>query len=96
MDLIEKYIGEATMVPPGLSTKYTSYKEKFPSGRKQYTPGDIIKIIKANKKFQGKQGRVVTNLSYPGKKEYNIEVDVDGKKVVLKNTEVELVKARRI
>lgn len=96
MNLIDKYLGEATMVPPGLSTKYTSYKEKFPSGRKQYTPGDIIRIIKANKKYQGKQGKVITNLSYPNKKEYHIEVDVDGKKVVLKNTEVELVKAMRI
>jgi ribosomal protein L21E len=81
MDLIDKYLGEKTV---------------FPSGRKQYTPGDIIKVIKANKKYQGKTGKVVTNLSYPGKKEYQIEVEVDGKKIVLRNTEVEMVKARRI
>ena len=79
--LIEKYLGEGN---------------GFPSGRTQYTPGDVVEIIgKVNKKYQGKQGKVVTNLSYPGKKEYNVEVDVDGKKLVLRNTEVKLIKARR-
>ena len=81
MDLIEKYIGEG---------------KGFPSGRTQYTPDDIIKVIKGNKKYQGKSGKVVTNLSYPGKKEYHVEVEVDGKRIVLKNTEVEMVKARKL
>lgn len=78
MDLIDKYLGE---------------KNKFPSGRKQYTPGDEIKVI-GNKKYMGKRGTVSKNLSYPGKKEYHIEIDVKGKKIVLKNTEVEMVKAK--
>lgn len=83
MDLIEKYIGE---------------KAFFPKGRSAYTPGDIVKITgNVNKKYKGKQGEVVANMMYPGKeKEYHIEVDVNGKRVVVKNTEVELVKPRSV
>lgn len=85
MDLVEKYLGEAKQ------------KAFFPKGRSAYTPGDIIKVTgKVNKKYIGKKGKVVTNLMYPGhEREYHIEVDVEGKKIVLKNTEVELVRPRR-
>ena len=84
MSLIDKYLGEVKQ------------KAFFPKGRTAYTPGDMIKITgKVNKKYVGKKGKVVTNLMYPGhEKVYHIEVDVDGKKIVLKNTEVELVKPR--
>jgi hypothetical protein len=84
MDLIEKYIGEA--------------KVFFPKGRSAYTPGDIVKITgNVNKKYKGKQGEVVTNLMDPGhEKKYHIEIDVNGKRIVVLNTEVELVKPRSV
>ena len=79
MNLIDKYLGEA----------------HFPAGRTAYTPDDIVKVIKANKKYQGKKGKVIQNLiTKKDQKVYHIEIDVDGKKIVLKNTEVELVKPR--
>jgi ribosomal protein L21E len=82
MNLIEKYIGE---------------KVPFPSGRTAYTPDDIIKVIKANKKYQGKTGKVIQNMiSKKDQKIYHIEVEVDGKRIVLKNTEVEMVKPRKL
>ena len=72
-------------------------KVGFPSGRTAYTPDDIVKVIKANKKYQGKTGKVVQNLiTKKDQKVYHIEVDVDGKRIVLKNTEVEMVKPRRL
>ena len=72
-------------------------KVGFPSGRTAYTPDDIVKVIKANKKYQGKTGKVVQNLiTKKDQKVYHIEIDVDGKRIVLKNTEVEMVKPRRL
>lgn len=79
--------------------KYLKLQEKvgFPSGRTAYTPDDIIKVIKANKKYQGKTGKVIQNLiDRKDQKVYHIEVEVDGKRIVLKNTEVEMVKARKL
>ena len=83
MDLVEKYIGE---------------KASFPKGRTAYTPGDVVKITgNVNKKYKGKQGEVVTNMMYPGKEsKYHIEIDVNGKRIVVLNTEVELVKPRSV
>jgi len=67
----------------------------FPSGRSAYTPDDIVKVIKSNKKYQGKSGKVIQNLiTKKDQKIYHIEIEVDGKRIVLKNTEVEMVKAR--
>lgn len=83
------------MIEDKIQSFLNEAKVHFPSGRSAYTPDDIVKVIKANKKYQGKTGKVVQNLiDKKNQKVYHIEIDVDGKRIVLKNTEVELVKPR--